>query len=433
MDIVHLKYGLFKTRRFLPIFLAQFLGAFNDNLLRSGLVVLITYAADYGITLPMDKPAVLVTFASALLVVPFILFSSLAGQVADRFEKAQLVTITKVAEIAIMCGAFYGFYTHNVVLLMVLLFVSGTHSTFFGPIKYSVLPEKVKDGELLAANGFISAGSNIGILLGMVAGALLVELPHNTIGYVAIGVAIAGFVSSLMIPRGHAVSPDTHIHYNLWKSTVEMVQFARSSKALFNSILGLSWFMVVGSVYMAQFPNYAKEIVHADNEVYTAFLAIFSIGTALGAVLADQLLKGEITAKLAPWALVGVSVFTLGMVLTTPYPDHHGLLNFTQFFGDIDHWPMVACMLLVAVSGGIYIVPLYAMMQTLSESSYRSRVIAASNLIDSLFMTIAAVVCVVLLKYDLRVTDLLLLLAAINLIVYLRARWLTTSAPRRIK
>ncbi len=426
MDIVYLKYGLFKTRRFLPVFIAQFLGAFNDNLLRSALVVLITYAADYNVILPMDKPAVLVTLASALLVIPFILFSSIAGQVADRFEKARLVTYTKYVEILIMLTALYGFETRNVVLLMLLLFASGTHSTFFGPIKYSILPEKLTEGELLAGNGFISGGTNIAILLGMVAGALLMPLPYHAVGVVAVCIAVLGLVCSWMIPRGKAVAPDTHIHFNLWTSTVEMVRFARSSRALFNAILGLSWFMVVGSVFMAQFPNFAKEIVHADYQVYTAFLTIFSIGIALGAVLADQLLKGEVTGKLAPWALLGISVFTVGMVLTTPTPQHLGLVDATEFFSTLSHWPMVVCMLLVAVSGGIYIVPLYAMMQTLSESHFRSRVIAAANLFDSLMMTIAAVICVLMLKWNFSVTDLFLLLAAANLVVYLRARLLTT-------
>ncbi len=426
MDIIHLKYGLFKTRRFLPIFLAQFLGAFNDNLLRSGLVVLITYSATYGIKLPLDKPAVLVTIASALLVIPFIIFSSVAGQMADKFEKSRLVIITKAIEIVIMCTAFYGFYTRDVPLLMLLLFISGTHSTFFGPIKYSILPEKITEGELLAANGFISGGTNIAILLGMVAGALLVTLPHNIVGLVAIAVACSGFICALLIPRGHATAPETHVHYNLIASTREMVSFVKSSKPLFHSILGLSWFMVVGSVFMAQFPNYAKEIIHADNEVYTAFLTIFSIGTALGAVLADQLLKGEITAKLAPWALLGISIFTVGMVLTTPPPQHIGLLDSAAFFEKTSHWPMIFCMLMVAVSGGIYIVPLYTMMQTLCVSTHRSRVIAAANLFDSLFMTIAAVICIVMLKFRFSITDLFMLLAAANLVVYLKARLLTT-------
>lgn len=430
MDIIHLKYGLFRSRRFLPLFAAQFLGSFNDNLLRNGLVVMIAFAADHGIHLPMDKPAVLVTICSALLVMPFILFSSLAGQLADKCEKGRLITLTKIAEILIMCTAFYGFSTENVPLLMLLLFISGTHSTFFGPIKYSILPEHLKPGELLAGNGFVSGGTYLGVLGGLIAGAILVQIPGNVIGYTAVTIAIIGLICSMFIPRTTPSAPDTHIHYNLWSSTVEMVRFARSSKVLFNSILGLSWFLLVGSVYMAQFANYAKEIVHADNEVYTAFLTIFSIGIALGAVIADKLLEGEISAKYAPWSLLGVSVFTITMVLLTPAPAHEGLANVSEFFSDIAHWPMVVSMLMVAISGGIYMVPLYAMLQTHSESHYRSRVMAASNMFDSVFMTVAAIFSALLLHWGFSITDLFLLLAAANLVMFLFARKLTSTAKQ---
>lgn len=425
MDIIHLKYGLFLKRRFMPLFLAQFMGAFNDNLLRNGLVVMIAFAAERGIHLPMDKPAVLVTICSALLVVPFILFSSLAGQVADKFEKARLVTYTKIAEIVIMVTAFYGFETQNVLLLMILLFVSGTHSTFFGPIKYSILPENLKPGELLAGNGFISGGTYIGILAGLIAGAILVTQAGNVIGYTAVSVAVAGFLVSLLIPRSIPSAPNTHIHYNLWSSTVEMTKFVWCSKILRHSIIGLSWFLLVGSVLMTQFANFAKEVVHADNEVYTAFLTIFSVGIAFGAVLADQLLKGEISAKFAPWSLLGVSLFLVAMVMLTPEQRHVELLTLHQFFNEPVYWPMVGCMLMVAICGGIYMVPLYAMLQTHSESHYRSRVMAASNMFDSLFMTIAAIICAALLHYGYSITDLFLLLAAANLGMFLCARKLT--------
>lgn len=427
VDIIHLRYGLFLKRRFLPLFLAQFLGSFNDNLLRNGLVVMIAFASERSIPLPMDKPAVLVTICSALLILPFILFSSLAGQMADKFPKGQLITYTKIAEIAIMCMAFYGFYTENVLLLMALLFISGTHSTFFGPIKYSILPEQLTEGELLAGNGFISGGTHLGILGGLIAGAILVVYPHNIIGFVAIGIAITGFIISLFIPRGAASAPDAHVHYNLWTSTKEMLGFAASSKTLFHSIIGISWFLLLGSVIMTQFANYSKEIIHGDNEVYTALLTMFSIGIATGAVLADQILKGEVTAKLSPWALLGMSGFMIAMVLTTPPPLHEGLLEVNELFLTPHYWPMIGSIVLVALCGGIYMVPLYAMLQTHSECHYRSRVIAASNMIDSIFMTVAAIISALLLHIGYSITDLFMLLAAANLGIFLYARKLTAT------
>lgn len=426
VDIIHLKYGLFTKRRFLPLFLAQLMGAFNDNMLRNGLIVMIAFASERGIALPMDKPAVLVTICSALLILPFILFSSLAGQMADKFSKGKLITYTKVAEILIMLCAFYGFYTENVVLLMVLLFFSGMHSTFFGPIKYSILPEHLTEGELLAGNGFISGGTHLGILGGLIAGAIMVEMPGNVIGYATVGVAVAGFIISLFIPRHPPTAPDTHVHYNLWTSTKEMLGFAASTRVLFNSIIGISWFLLLGSVFMTQFANFAKEVVHGDNEVYTAFLTMFSIGIATGAVLADQILKGEVTAKLSPWALLGISIFTLSMIFTTPHVAHDGLIGIEAFFDSPRYWPLIGSMLMVALCGGIYMVPLYAMLQTHSQSHYRSRVIAASNMIDSIFMTVAAIISAILLHIGLSIPDLFMLLAAANLGVFLYARKLTS-------
>lgn len=416
------KYGLFLKKRFLPIFLAQFLGAMNDNLLRSGLVVLIAYAGKWGITLPIDNAEVLVTLCSALLVMPFILFSYLAGQLADKCEKAHLVTLTKVAEVLIMLGAFYGFATSNIYLLMFLLFVSGTHSTFFGPLKYSILPDHLRPGELLAGNGFVSGGTYIGILAGLILGGLLVDLEGNVIGFALVGIALLGLAASFCIPRSHAACPHITLNWHVIHGTVEMIAHARRSRAAFYAILGLSWFLLVGSVFMAQFANYARSVVQGDNEVYTLFLCVFSIGIALGSVLCDKLLKGEVTPRYAPVALIGVSVFTYAMVALSPQPAHEHLLTAGEFLADPNHLPLLFSMLMVAVCGGVYMVPLYAMLQTESAADSRSRVIAASNMFDSIFMTVAAVVCAVLLALGFGITDLFLLLATLNLLVFLYAR-----------
>lgn len=428
MDIIHLKYGLFLKRRFLPIFLAQFLGAFNDNLLRSGLVVMIAYAHLRGIPLPLANEKVLVTICSALLVFPFILFSYLAGQLADKYEKSRLVIITKAAEVLIMLTAMYGFATHNVHLLMVMLFISGTHSTFFGPIKYSILPDHLKPGELLAGNGFIAGGTYLGILSGLIAGGLLVEMDGNLIGMTAVGVALIGLLISFFIPKAAGAHPEMKLDFHMIRGTLDIVRYARRSPVLFRSMLGLSWFLLVGSIFMSQFPNYAQGVVHANNEVYTLFLTVFSVGIALGSVLCDQLLKGEISAKYAPWSLIGVSIFTLLMVLTTPMPTHEGLLTVSQFLDDPRHYWLLGTMLMVAVCGGVYMVPLYALLQDKSESIYRSRVIAASNLFDSLLMTIAAIVCAVLLTMGFGILDLFLALALCNLGMFYYARSIVTVA-----
>ncbi len=424
LQLEKLKYSLFLRRRFLPIFLATSLGAFNDNLLRSGLVVIIAYAAVKGITLPA-QPEILVTICSALLVVPLLLFSFIAGQVADKFEKSRLVIYTKIAEVGIMAFVYYGFATHNITLLMFMLFVSGTHSAFYGPIKFSILPEHLKKNELLAGNGFMAGGSYLAILLGMVTGGLLVEMPGNVIGQAALAIAGVGLLFSLLIPQSTPAHPEMEISFNIWKGSKEMAAAAMQTKKLMYSIFALSWFLLVGSVYMSQFPNYAQGVVHGNNEVYILFLTTFSIGIAIGSLLCDWLLDGKISGKLTRWAALGVSVFTYGMIALTPKPEHIGLIGVADFISVQSHWPMLVCTMMSAVCGGMYMVPLYALLQSETKSTHRSRVLAASNFSDSVFITFAAIVSALLLYYGLGVKDLFIVLALFNLLVVWYGRKIT--------
>ena len=416
VEVEYKKYGLFVRRRFLPIFLATFLGAFNDNLLRSGLVVLIAYSAVKGIDLPV-RPEILVTICSALLVIPILLFSSIAGPLADKYEKSQLVVYTKIAEMVIMLCVLYGFATLNIYLLMAMLFVSGTHTTFYSPIKFSILPDHLKKEELLAANGFMAAGHYLAILGGLIAGGLLVEVEGNLIGIVAVCIAIVGLVASLFVPKSSIAHPEITVSLNIWKGTVGIMRNALHDQTVMRAIFGLSWFLLVGSVYMSQFANYAQAVVHADNEVYILFLVVFSLGIAIGSMLCDTLLKGEITAKYTPPLAFGTALFTFLMVMTTPTPTHDGLMGVWEFLSIPTHWPVLGCMLLVAVCGGIYIVPLYAIVQSQSHEQYRSRVMAASNLCDSVFMTIAAIGSAILLILGFGIEDLFVILSMLNLIV----------------
>jgi acyl-[acyl-carrier-protein]-phospholipid O-acyltransferase / long-chain-fatty-acid--[acyl-carrier-protein] ligase len=435
LELEKLKYSLFTRRRFIAIFLATFLGAFNDNLLRSGLVVLIAYSATKGIELP-TRPEILVTICSALLIIPLLLFSSIAGPLADKYEKSRLVVITKVAEVFIMVFVFYGFATHNIYLLMAMLFVSGTHTAFYSPVKYSILPEHLSKAELLAGNGFMAGGSYLAVLLGLVTGGLLVEFDGNVIGFAAVGIALVGLFASLYIPRTVAAHPETHINWNVWKGTRLMVGHAFDDRTIFRTILCLSWFLLVGSVYMSQFANYAQGVVHANNEVYILFLTVFSIGIAIGSLLCDTLLKGEVSTRHIPMAAFGMSVFTYLMVITTalvracPPCDPVSmmsceaceLMGVSEFMANPQHWPMLACMMLAAVCGGIYMVPLYAVLQSRAKVQLRSQIMAASNLSDSIFMTTAAAVSALLLMFGANIPELFLILATINLGIAYYAR-----------
>ncbi len=419
-----LKYSLFLKRRFFPIFLATSLGAFNDNLLRSGLVVMIAYASIKGISLP-TRPEILVTICSALLVAPMLFFSFIAGQVADKFEKSRLVVFTKIAEVGIMACVYYGFETQNISLLMVMLFISGTHSTFYSPIKFSILPDHLKHNELLAGNGFMAGGSYLAILLGMVTGGLLVDVSGNIIGEAAILISAVGLAASLLIPRSKPAHPEMVVDFNIWKGSKSMFRAAMETKMLTYSIFALSWFLLIGSVFMSQFPNYAQGVVRGTNGVYILFLTTFSVGIAIGSLLCDTLLDGKISGKLTRWAALGVSIFTYGMIFLTPVPTHDGLMNVADYLANQQHWPVLFCTMMTAVSGGMYMVPLYALLQSQTSPTHRSRVLAASNFSDSIFITFAALVSALLLYYGLDVKDLFIILATFNLLVVWYARKLS--------
>jgi acyl-[acyl-carrier-protein]-phospholipid O-acyltransferase / long-chain-fatty-acid--[acyl-carrier-protein] ligase len=415
-----LKYSLFLKRRFLPIFLATFLGAFNDNLVRSGLIVMIAYSASKGIKLP-TQPEILVTICSALLMLPLILFSSIAGALADKMEKSRLVVYAKIAEVGIMAVVFWGFETHSIFLLMGMLFISGTHTTFYSPIKFSILPDHLRKKELLAGNGFMAGGSYLAILFGLIAGGLLVEYPGNLIGYAALIVSIAGLAASLFIPPSQIAHPEMVLDFNLWRGTKDIISYAIRDRSVMIIIFALSWFLLYASIYMSQFANYAQGVIGANNEVYILLLTVFSVGTAIGSLMCDTLLKGEISAKFTSYAALGLSFFTYILIVVTPEA-HSPLLDAFDFLQIPQNWLVMGCMMMVALSGGIYIVPLYAMLQSNTPAQYRSRIMAASNLSDALFMTTAAIISTILLSLDFGILDLFTIIATLNLFVVWYAR-----------
>lgn len=414
IELKNLKYALFVRSNFLPMFLATFLGTFNDNLIRSALVVLIAYSAHDALPFSIS-PEIMVTLCSAILIIPMVIFSSLAGEMADKYDKARLIVYTKIAEIFIMAAAAYGFYYQHIPLLMVTLFASGTHSAFYVPIKFSILPQHLKKGELLAANGFIASGSYLAILAGMICGGILITTEGLVIGKVILTLATLGFIASLFIPPAPSTHPETLLCFNLWRGSCNLIKTIWHDALMRKIILALSWFITVGSVYISQFANYARSEVHANNEVYIIFLTVFSVGVAIGSLLCDTILKGQISARFTPLSAIGISLFTTLMVVTTPTPENGNLMTIHEFFSVSNHWLMVASMLMVAVFGGIYIVPLYALLQEHSKPSHRSQVIAASNLSDSIGMTIAAVISALLLYIGLSIKDLFIIIAFITI------------------
>lgn len=409
---------LLNEKRFLPLFLTQFLGAFNDNVYKNALVILITYklATEW-----QSNAEILITVAAGIFILPFFLFSTLAGQLADKYEKSSLISCTKIAEIILMLMAGIGFYLHSIPLLMFVLFLVGTQATFFGPLKYAILPDHLKTEELIAGNALLEAGTFLAILLGTIFGGILATLKIGST-LVAISIlliAILGYITSLRIPRAQAAAPNLKINFNPIDETWNMVQHTFQKRDLYLSIMGISWFWLVGATYLSQFPTYAKDILGAQSTVVTLFLAIFTAGIGSGSLLCNRLLKGKVHATFVPLAALGLSVFAIDLVIASHQGLRHALqlMSLSQFLSYFTNWRILIDLFLLSTCGGIYIVPLYAILQNESDATHRSRAVAANNIINALFMVIAAVVTSMLLFFHFSITFIFLVVALANLIV----------------
>ena len=411
------QFGLLATRRFLPLFLTQFLGAFNDNLFKNALVILITFRLSdvYGI-----NARVLITAIAGLFILPFFLFSATAGQIADKYEKSFLIRIIKFVEIVLMVLTAAAFHYMSLPWLVILLFFMGAQSTFFGPLKFSILPQHLREEELVAGNGLVSAGTYIAILLGTMCGGLLVlhEMGRVYIGVGVVAVAVFGFIASLFIPKAQAFMPDMKIDWNIFRSTWNIIAYAASNGPVFHSVLGISWFWLIGSVFLSQFPTFSKEILGGNQEVSTFFLVVFSVGITIGAVLCNKLLRGKVSGRLIPVSGVGVTVAIAALyclsfaVARKPY-----LMGIAEFLKEPVSWGIIASFLLLAASGGIFSVPMYAIMQAGTPVEHRARVVACLNVTDSLGMVLAAVFVSLMLFFNVSVVNVFLAAGAANLVV----------------
>lgn len=410
--------NLLKARRFLPLFLTQFLGAFNDNIYKNALVIFITYTLTTSVSI---HPEILITIAAGIFVLPFFLFSATAGQLADKYEKATLIRYIKIAEIVLMLLASISFYFHSVFLLVLVLFLVGTQATFFGPLKYSILPDQLPTNELIAANGLLEAGTYFAILAGTIVGGILASLhaPSLLISIAIVFMAVAGYITSLWILPVKISISNVRITYNIVKETKQIIYSTMQKSELSLAILGISWFWLVGATYLSQFPTYAKIVLGAGSSIVTLFLTFFTLGIGLGSLLCNRLLKGQVHATYVPLAALGMTLFAIDLVLASGHivtkPGH--LLTLGQFLSHLQNWHVLFDLLFLSACGGIYVVPLYAILQYESEPAYRSRVIACNNIINALFMVAAACVTSVMLFLHFSVTDVFVLVALANLAV----------------
>lgn len=414
--------ALLKSKKFLPLFITQFFGAFNDNVFKNAFLIWFTY--DAALKLNMNA-GLMVTIASGLFILPFFLFSALAGQIADKYEKSKLVQIIKIAEIFIMIFCFFGFYFENIFLLLTLLFLMGVHSTFFGPLKYSLLPENLKDNELVSGNAMIEGGTFLAILLGTIFGGIVVR-SQGGITIISVSVAlfaIVGWLSSRFIPKSPIGDPNLKISFNIFSKTWEIIKHAKKEETVWLSIIGISWFWFIGITFLSQFPIYTKEIIKGDEYIVTLLLSIFSIGIGIGSVMCNKLLKGQINGRLVPFGSIGmtsgIAIFCIASYFYNSSVETHELFGITEFLSaSIMSWLIILGLFGISISAGIYIVPLYAIMQHRSEEKYLSRIIAANNVTNALFMVLSSISIVMLFNFKFNLLEIFALVGIVNIFVF---------------
>ncbi|MEB3222028.1 MAG: MFS transporter [Candidatus Sericytochromatia bacterium] len=392
-------FSLLGTRRFAPLFWAQFLGSFNDNILKQALVLLITFQ---GVTVWGVPAAQMGTFATALLVLPYFFFSSLAGQIADKYPKTLLIQRFKLWEVILMAIAAVGFWFHLSGLLLAVLFLVGTQATFFGPLKYSALPQYLRDDELVAGNALVEGGTNLSILLGGVVGGLLiaahaplagsaVEVGSAVIALLLPVLALIGWGATLALPAVASEAPDLRIDWNPFTTTWRICAATAHEKGLWNSILGISWLWTFGFAFLGLMTPWVKDSLRADESVAVLFLALFSVGVGVGSVVCERLSFNKLELGLVPLGSLGVSVFTLDLAWAAGSASQlASQAAGTQTAGTLlahpANWRVMADLFLIATFAGIFLVPLYTALQSWARPEMRSRVIAANNIVNALFI-----------------------------------------------
>ncbi len=412
---------LIHSRRFLPLFITQLLGAFNDNLFKNAMVLFVVYSVYNS----EEAEGQFSALASGIFILPFFLLSELAGQLADMRDKARIIRIVKACEIAIMLVGGAGLvlawqgvavHTFAIPLMLAALFAMGVHSTFFGPIKYAILPQHLHSDEVLAGTGLVEAGTYIAILAGtMIAGWIEVE-------WAALGVlltALVGYAVCRHVPPAPAQGKVEPLDYNLLRSSIALVRNTSHDRRVFLAIMAISFFWTIGAVLFIQFPPLAKNVLSASKEVASLFLVIFSIGVAIGSMSVNALLKGTVSARYSPVSVVVMALFVVGFYAVChawPEPDARGLLNVSSFVAEPLAVPLLLSLLGIATAGGMFVVPLYAFLTTFVDKTQTARTIAANNIVNSGAMVIGSVLAVVLSAVGVPVVEQLLLGAAMCLV-----------------
>ena len=421
--------ALLRQRRFAPFFWTQFAGAANDNLFKFAFTVMVTYQ----LQISWLPPALAGLVIGALFIAPFVLFSATAGQLCDRLEKTRVIRAVKNLEIAIMAVAALAFVIDapdlQAGLLLACTFLMGLHSTLFGPVKYALLPQVLAERELVGGNALVESGTFVAILLGNLTGGLLIALPGVGREAVAVGclaLALLGRWSAQAMAPLPAADPDLRINWNPWSETRANLRLARQDGVSWQMLLGISWLWFFGAVFLSQFPVLAKEVLHGNEQVASLLLVVFSLGIGAGSLLCERLSRGQVEIALVPLGALGMSVFTLDLWLATRSLPTTELMGVAAFLSQAAHWRVLLDLGLLSLSAGLFSVPMYALIQVRSQASHRSRIIAANNILNALFMVASALISAALLMAGVSLPALFLCLALGNLMMLV---WLCLRVP----
>ena len=419
------RFALLRQRRFAPFFWTQFSGAANDNLFKFAFTVMVTYQ----LSVSWLPPAMAGLVIGALFILPFLLLSATAGQLTDKFDKTRMIRFVKNLEIAIMLVAALGFWLGQVPVLLLCTFLMGVHSTLFGPVKFAYLPQVLSERELTGGNGMVEMGTFVAILLGNVAGGLLVALPgvgHGAVALACLALALVGRVLAQYIPGAPATDPGLRVNWNPFTETWRNLRLAHGNPVVFRSLLGISWMWFFGAVFLSQFPSFAKEVLHGNEQVASLLLVVFSVGIGTGSLLCEVLSRRHVEIGLVPLGAIGMSVFSIDLYFAARgLPPPTGLMagaaagyySLGGFLAQPAHWRVMADLALLSLFAGLYSVPMYALIQLRSQPTHRARIIAANNILNALFMIASSLIAGALLGAGLTVPQVFLLTGLANAVV----------------
>ncbi|MDT8283242.1 MAG: MFS transporter, partial [Gammaproteobacteria bacterium] len=411
------QFELLTQKRFLPFFVTQFFGAFNDNVFKNALIIMIAFQ---GVQYTDTNADLLINIAAALFILPFFLFSATAGQWIDKYEKARSIRIIKLIEVLIMVVAAFAFIQGYILMLITLLFLMGVQSAFFGPAKYSYIPQHLRATELIEGNAWVQMGTFVAILLGTIVGGVMIAQEQGRL-YVAFAVvffAMAGYLSSRFIPSTPSLDEQLKINWNIFSETYHNIKFLRTNRTVFLSILGVSWFWFLGAIYLVQLPNYTKTMLGGDEQVVTLLLAVFTVGIGLGSMLCNWLSGAKVELGLVPFGSIGLTLFGVDLYFSRPDVIPSVMMGVTQFL-TVGNLRLVVDIVMIGFFGGLYIVPLMALVQQRSAAEHMSRVIAGNNIFNALLMVLSAIVSIAVLSSGFTIAQLFLLVAILNALVAL--------------